>query len=384
MTFFFEKAVLQKIKTMTTTTSTIPSERQQYVLKAIANVPSAQEILGGQEAMSSSKIQVSVLSGGITNELYRVKNTESGKSVVVRIYGKETERLISRSAEQFFQSKFLKTFGRYESVLIYEFLDGMRSLEPDELPQHAEGVAKTLAHFHCNASTFALYTPPYATQELHCINVTKSWIQTARHAVDTIPKLAEFKEDVAKLEAACAFIQPLLHKLKAHVPVVICHNDLLSGNVMVYRDDAGEDKKIAALPRLIDFEYCRRDFALYDIANHWHEWAGYDNDFTKYPNKETQTKFLKAYFNELAKATNNNTFPEEVEALCSDAAIERARIITNFLFLAAVLTWSIWSMVQHAYSEIEFDYLDYYRKKFARFNEMKEEYTTAVKEIGLI
>jgi thiamine kinase-like enzyme len=257
----------------------------------------------------------------------------------------------------------------------------MRSLEPDELPHHADGIAKTLAHFHVKASQVALCTPPYATQELHCINITQSWIKSARHAVETIPKLNEFKEDVSKLEAACAYMQPLLQKLKAHVPVVLCHNDLLSGNVMVFTD---KEAAATQLPRFIDFEYCRRDFALYDIANNWHEWAGYDNDFSKYPNKEQQTKFLKAYFQELAKVTHNDSFAEEIETLCSDAAIERARIITNFLSLAAYLCWSVWSMVQHAYSEIEFDYLDYYRKKFARFENTKEEFTQPLRDAGLL
>jgi ethanolamine kinase len=47
----------------------------------------------------------------------------------------------------------------------------------------------------------------------------------------------------------------------------------------------------------IDFEYCAVNFALFDVANHFVEYAGVDQiDFDRYPGRDEQCRWLKIYF----------------------------------------------------------------------------------------
>lgn len=339
--------------------------------------------------VQDAELSVSVLAGGITNQLYRVKfkrpdNSDSNAvSVVVRVYGAETERLISREAEKFFQGIFLHTYGAYQNALVYEFLDGMRALEPDELPGFADSIARCLAVFQRTATAKIDTGSIYATQQLHSINTTREWLDVATQACTNRPeKLAALKVDLeTKLKPACDWMHRVLIKtLEAAADrrnqdvlfVAICHNDLLSGNVMVRseakRGDDAESGATAAV-RFIDFEYCRRDFALYDIADHWTEWAGYNNDFSKYPDAVAQRKFITAFFE--ARGDITASTPEDT----ANELVSRAVVTTNFLSLASALAWAVWSIVQHAYSAIDFDYVEYYKTKFQRFLDKREEYT---------
>lgn len=345
----------------------IPASRVAFVKEAVLAVGPA------EMRAADVALEVSALTGGITNELYRVKSTGAAPmSVVVRVYGKETERLICRRAEQFFQSKFLRTHGRHGDALVYEFLDDMRALEPDEMPAHADAVAACVADFHVRGSCFALVAAPFATQRPHSIHVMTRWLAVAEDAVANVPKFAGTgvvgpAGSFAALKATCARLLPLMARAQAVLPVVVCHNDLLGGNIMVERAVANAANSASSPParvRFIDFEYARRDFALYDIANHWNEWAGYDNDFAKYPDAAAQRRFLRAYF--AAMATLTAASDDERAAMLSDAAIERAVVATNFLSLAANLCWSTWSLVQHAYSAIDFDYMTYHKLKLER------------------
>ncbi|CAF4298063.1 unnamed protein product, partial [Adineta steineri] len=71
--------------------------------------------------------------------------------------------------------------------------------------------------------------------------------------------------------------------------LVLCHNDLLVKNI-VYND---KNQTIS----FIDFEYTHLNYALFDIANHFVEYAGVENaDFSIYPSYDEQKKWLKIYF----------------------------------------------------------------------------------------
>jgi ethanolamine kinase len=71
-------------------------------------------------------------------------------------------------------------------------------------------------------------------------------------------------------------------------PVVFCHNDLLSANI-IYQ----------ALPEpdvaFIDFEYGANNYRGFDIANHFCEWAGFECCFEEYPSKAQQMVWLHEY-----------------------------------------------------------------------------------------
>lgn len=64
---------------------------------------------------------------------------------------------------------------------------------------------------------------------------------------------------------------------------------MLSGNLM-YNDN--EEKLY-----FIDFEYGSYSYRGFDIGNHFNEYAGYECDYTLYPNKDEQYHFFKHYLN---------------------------------------------------------------------------------------
>ncbi|MCO5557616.1 hypothetical protein L7F22_011182 [Adiantum nelumboides] len=141
-------------------------------------------------------------------------------------------------------------------------------------------------------------------------------------------------------------------QLKA--PVVFSHNDLLSGNLM-YSDE--EDKLY-----LIDFEYGCYNYRGFDLGNHFAEYAGFECDYSLYPNKETQYHFFRHYLN----ADNPNTVTEaELEQLYAEA---------NFFCLASHLFWAVWAIVQAKYSSIDFDYLEYFFLRYKEFERRKTEF----------
>lgn len=66
----------------------------------------------------------------------------------------------------------------------------------------------------------------------------------------------------------------------------------------------------------IDFEYCGHNNVCYDIANHFCEYSGMvDYDPTKYPSREMQREWVRAYLQAFKKSSGNSTDlnPSELE-----------------------------------------------------------------------
>lgn len=69
---------------------------------------------------------------------------------------------------------------------------------------------------------------------------------------------------------------------------VLCHNDLLSGNILLSQD---HDRVT-----LIDYEYCGYNYRAYDLANHFCEFGGFDFDIkSKFPSVDYRKKYLLCY-----------------------------------------------------------------------------------------
>ena len=96
-----------------------------------------------------------------------------------------------------------------------------------------------------------------------------------------------YTEDLDQIEKE--ILSDLVPNPKLGEDLVFCHNDLLVKNI-IYNQKREQVS-------FIDFEYARVNYALFDIANHFVEYAGVDNaDFTLYPNSDEQKRWLKIYF----------------------------------------------------------------------------------------
>lgn len=323
---------------------------------------------------TADSVTVSILSGGITNQLYRVQSKDTGFSAVVRVFGKETERLISRDAERFWQESFLKTFGKCANGLVYEFLDGYVPLQPEDCAAHATDIAKELAEFHVAAARLSLFELPYATERSFsdvCLDATDGWLAAATDPA-TLARLTTDTQrehlaalDLTSVAADAAALHALIRKHGHLVPVVPCHNDLLSLNVMRHRE--------SGRVRFIDFEYTKRNHYLADIGNHFCEYGGFDGQWSRCPGRGHQRAFLEAYHARIGELTTGGP-----RVLSGDAMEQQLALLALFSRFSD-MSWTVWAVVQAAYSVIDFDYLEFARSRYAHF---KSEWDATLEALG--
>lgn len=175
-------------------------------------------------------------------------------------------------------------------------------------------------------------------------------------------------EEVRQLEAkADAFKSPL----------AFTHNDLLSGNIMVDISDCVEDEKrreeddddgrtresassSSSGMTFIDFEYADWAPRGFDLGNHFCEYAGFDCDYSKYP--DASHGFVRAYLR-----VYDGAEPSEGKV----AQVVRE---ANVFALAAHLYWGAWSMLQATWSSIDFDYMSYAKLRVDEYYKRKQDF----------
>jgi ethanolamine kinase len=133
------------------------------------------------------------------------------------------------------------------------------------------------------------------------------------------------------------------------IDLVLCHNDLACTNILYNSSSQSVS--------FIDFEYCAINYALFDVANHFVEYAGVDQiDFDRYPMKNEQCRWLKIYFQE-----RNLKFDDQ-EKIC--------HLIDQFSALAH-LCYGLWALAQVCFVKLDGDYASYGRRRLNRFKELK-------------
>ncbi|KAL8480245.1 hypothetical protein ACS0TY_026972 [Phlomoides rotata] len=226
--------------------------------------------------LDESDISLDTVSGGITNLLLKASVRENDGSVVnmtVRLYGPNTEYVINRERElqaiphlsaAGFGAKLLGVFG---NGMVQSFIDA-RTLTPSDMrePKLVAEIAKQLRNFH------EVEIPGPKEPQLWN-DIFKFFVRASTLKFDNSEKqkkyeiisFGEINKDIADLKVMTD---------RFNAPVVFCHNDLLSGNLML---NDNEDKLY-----FIDFEYGSYNYRGFDIGNHFNEYAGYDCDYRMY------------------------------------------------------------------------------------------------------
>ncbi|XP_062149470.1 probable ethanolamine kinase [Alnus glutinosa] len=302
--------------------------------------------------LEDSRFSVETVSGGITNLLLKVSvEEEKGnlEPVTVRLYGPNTEYVINRERElqaikylsaAGFGAKLLGVFG---NGMLQSFINARTLISSDmRKPKLAAEIAKQLHKFH------EVEIPGSKESQLWN-DISKFFDKASVLEFDDDEKQRMYKTiSFKEVHDEIFELKELTGLLNA--PVVFAHNDLLSGNLM-FND---EEEKLY----FIDFEYGSYNYRGFDIGNHFNEYAGFDCDYSLYPNKDEQYHFFRHYLQ-----------PEKPHEV-SDKDLETLYVESNTYMLASHLYWALWGLIQAKMSPIDFDYLGYF---FLRYNEYKRQ-----------
>ena len=362
------------------------AEERASVVKVVEN----SGLLDLGAAGSSAAFVVQQISGGITNRLYRVsrgkavdQNEEKlspaslEHSVLVRIYGENTDLFIDRATDEKnfrelskvgFGVKLLATF---QNGRIEEFYDG-RTLEPDDLadPEISRRIAIELADMHCLRVDVgdSSKTPMLVTR-------LKEWLQLAS-TVSFPDDAAKQKKldalDIEKLKVEVARLSHVLPKLDS--PVVFCHNDLLAMNILVNDEKLGQGSQQDLV--FVDVEYAGYNYRGFDLANHFCEYSGFDySQFReKFPSERAQKAFLKTYLERvnMRQLSTSSESKSPIDNPITDDLLVQVLLEVQQFSIASHMFWGLWAIMQAKYSANEFDYLTYGAGRFEALFYMKK------------
>ncbi|KAF2088826.1 kinase-like protein [Saccharata proteae CBS 121410] len=361
---------------------------------------------------------------GITNTLFKAINKVPGwsdeqidhEAILMRAYGNGTDVLIDRERETRSHSLLAshnlapELLARFDNGLLYKYIEG-NVCAPADLRRSEvyRGVARRLGQWHATLPIASLITdiPEVDTQTngttCHGRKRKSSWLQAIDNITPDKPSpnlwtvmqkwIHALPHDTDAEKKRKATLQSELlwsvNRLGSTPgispnPLVFCHCDLLSGNVIVEphqasgasptstADSTTTDISTDAAPvSFIDYEYATPAPAAFDIANHFAEWGGFDCDHGAMPTRSERRDFLREYIASYSEHMGSEAFPEsEIEArldqLCKE--VDNFRGIPGFY-------WGVWALIQAKISQIDFDYASYAEVRLGEYWAWKQEFT---------
>ena len=263
------------------------------------------------------KVEVSPLSGGLTNENYLVE--VDGERYVMRLPGQSTELLSIDRENEVYNTKAAAETGIGPRVLehvadldvmVLEFIPGpTMSAETLQSVHMARRMASSFKTLH-SAPRFLRDFNMFRLIEYYLRIVDEHGIAIPRGYRDKLPVVAEIERAVS------------VHAL----PPVSCHNDLLCENFI----DDGESL------RIVDFELSGNNDPCFDLGNTAQE-AEFDQDL--------RAALCEAYF---GKGDGRQLARMNLFALMSDVG------------------WTLWGAIQAKISAVDYDFRGYYTDRWER------------------
>jgi thiamine kinase-like enzyme len=265
----------------------------------------------------AGEIDVSPLSGGLTNENYLVK--AGGRRYVMRLPGQSTELLAIDRENEVFNTKAAATTGIGPRVLehvpgldvmVLEFVDGKtmsaQALQSPEMP------ARMAQSFH------RLHAAPRFLRDFNMFRLIEQYLDIVTAHDVTIPAdYTDWLPVIAEIERAVG---------AAALPTAPCHNDLLCENFI---DDG------AAL-RIVDYELSGNNDPCFDLGNTAQE-AEFDQDL--------RAALCEAYF--------GGPDPRQLARM-------------NLFALMSDVGWTLWGAIQARISAVDYDFTGYYTGRWQR------------------
>lgn len=290
----------------------------------------------------------------LTNPNLKLKSNEPSK-IFVRIYGenhhKDVPNMIKDIVIQSTMSDFKfgpKLHAIFPSGRLEEFIEA-RPLHPSEMlvPEINSKIAAELAKFHSLEMPFAKVSYLFDCCEKN-IKLGKENLSSIKLNEIESQKLNEIMKfdtwgEICKLWKIIESLNCLSF---------FCHNDCNVGNILKLNDKL----------MLIDYEYGNYNFRGYDIGNYFCEMMFnyevteepyYVYDYSLFPSKEVQMKFIQDYLKNFKEVTKNKNIDPSAYDL------DKLTREVDHCVLASHLHWITWCLKMACCSTINFDYLGY-------------------------
>lgn len=274
-------------------------------------------------------LKISVLTGGITNRLYRVQLSDGG-DYVVRVYGPNTELFINRDVEMESIRRMEPTgvtprLIRYlpeKNVTIVEFIPGTPFKNADFLKDELlEAAVRPIRLIHSSGVQLPrLFDPLQEVRRLFKVLTRVG------------PDYPEF--DIRGTISILDRISTIANI--PHSEYLPCHNDLLADNFILVEDRDRYREPVC----LIDWEYAGMNTPYYEISDMFQE--------ILMP-REVEEKILRIYW--------------------EDHNMDEHFLKTDMFKPFPDIYWFLWSLIQLNISSIEFDYYDYGKVKYENAQE---------------
>src|SRR6267378_1739765 len=277
----------------------------------------AEEAVGRVSLWRGKDVQISSLSGGLTNENYLVE--AGGERYVMRLPGTSTELLSIDRANEVYNARAAASTGIGPAVLehipkldiiVLEFIPG---------PTMSAGTLQSESMTRRMAESFKrLHSAPRFLKDFDMFRLIEDYLRIVEEHQVRIP--SDYRERLpllAEIERAA--------KVGA-LPRVSCHNDLLCENFI---DDG-------RCLRIVDYELSGNNDACFYLGNTAQE-ASLDD--------ELRATLCEAYFGR----------PDRQQL---------ARM--NLFALMSDVGWTLWGAIQAKISTLDFDFTHYYTTRWSR------------------
>ncbi|XP_056138054.1 ethanolamine kinase 1-like isoform X2 [Lampris incognitus] len=283
-------------------------------------------------------IQMKAFTEGITNQLMGcyVGSLQGPGSVLVRVYGRMTGLYVNRDREvEMFQVFHANGCGpqiycSFKNGICYEFVRG--EVLEDELlwqPSIYRLIAAEMGRIHAIQAECGLPAEPVLwTKMSQLLTLVQNNISDSPAKQSPV-----LQRDVPGFKGLSAEMESLKRHLSGiGSPVVLCHNDLLTKNI-IYSHEEGVN----------------------------------DVNYSLYPSHELQRDWLMAYLESYKRSAGR-------EVTVTEREVTQLYVQVCKFSLASSFFWGLWAILQAHFSSIDFDFQRYATVRLNYYFEKKEEY----------
>ncbi|XP_046646028.1 ethanolamine kinase 2-like isoform X1 [Daphnia pulicaria] len=302
------------------------------------------------------RLKFKTFTGGITNQLIGVHhNGDRSDTILIRVYGVNTEHIIDHRNEirilQFLNTSGFgsRIYATFTNGYAYQYLFG-RTLDEQSCydPMIYPLVAAKMAHLHLQMTKYKQISGVEVKSVL--------WDKINSFIALGGDTCHEGKSDEQRNLPSKAKLTKELEWLMAHLekfesPLVLCHNDLLLGNI-IYDERSN-------VVHFIDFEYAGPNYQAYDIANLFNEFSG-ENQWASYPDENFRRDWVQSYL----KVFDNCQDVGESKLKQMLYEIEHFRLASHFFC-------GTWAAYQATHSKLDFDFISYSNLRLQEYYRVK-------------